>query len=56
MRILVPIDGSMPSHHAVRLAISLSQDRADAAIILLNVQNRATLVSVLPRLPCGALR
>jgi nucleotide-binding universal stress UspA family protein len=43
MMLLVPVDGSAASDHAVRHALWLAGGRADAAIALLNVQNRDTL-------------
>lgn len=43
MRILVPVDGSAPASRAVAHAIALARGRDDALIILVNVQNPATL-------------
>jgi nucleotide-binding universal stress UspA family protein len=43
MRIIVPVDGSTPSIHAVVHALSLARDRMDTEIILVNVQSRETL-------------
>ena len=43
MMLLVPVDGSAASEHAVRHALWLAGGRADATIVLLNVQNRETL-------------
>jgi nucleotide-binding universal stress UspA family protein len=43
MMLLVPVDGSAASDHAVHHALWLADGRADATIVLLNVQNRETL-------------
>jgi nucleotide-binding universal stress UspA family protein len=43
MRILVPVDGTAPSQRAVRHAATLASGCFDSHVILLNVQNRATL-------------
>jgi nucleotide-binding universal stress UspA family protein len=43
MRILVPIDGSDSANRAAAHAVALVRGRADAEIILLNVQNRRPL-------------
>ncbi len=43
MRILVPVDGTAPSHRAVKHAVTLASGCMDAHVILLNVQNRASL-------------
>ena len=43
MRILVPVDGTLPSHRAVKHAVSLAAGCFDSHVILLNVQNRTTL-------------
>ena len=43
MKLLVPVDGSAASQHAVDHALSLVQGRPDAMLVLLNVQNRETL-------------
>ena len=43
MRLLVPVDGSAAAQHAVRHALWLAHDRAEAVIVLLNVQSRETL-------------
>ena len=43
MRILVAVDGTAPSHRAVKHAVTLASGCFDSHIILLNVQNRATL-------------
>lgn len=43
MRILVPVDGSASAHRAAAHALLLVDGRADADIILLNVQNQGTL-------------
>jgi nucleotide-binding universal stress UspA family protein len=43
MRIIVPVDGSAPACRALAHAASIARERADAEIILLNVQNRDTL-------------
>ena len=42
MRLLVPIDGSPSANRAAAHAVSLANGRADAEIILLNVQNQQT--------------
>ncbi|MFM9939341.1 MAG: universal stress protein [Hyphomicrobiaceae bacterium] len=41
--IVVPVDGSEPSMHAVDHAVGLAQSRSDAEIVLVNVQNLALL-------------
>jgi nucleotide-binding universal stress UspA family protein len=43
MRILVPVDGSDSANRAAAHAVALVRGRADAEIILLNVQNQRTL-------------
>jgi nucleotide-binding universal stress UspA family protein len=43
MRILVPVDGSAGASRAAAHAVALAKGRADAEIILLNVQNQQTL-------------
>ena len=43
VRIVVPVDGSTPAHHAVGYALSLVAGRPGAEIILVNVQNLQTL-------------
>jgi nucleotide-binding universal stress UspA family protein len=43
MRILVPVDGSDSANRAAAHAVALVRGRADAEIILLNVQNRRPL-------------
>jgi nucleotide-binding universal stress UspA family protein len=43
MRILVPVDGSPSANRATAHALLLAGGRADAEIILVNVQNQATL-------------
>lgn len=43
MRILVPVDDTAPSHRAVKHAVTLASGCFDAHVILLNVQNRASL-------------
>jgi nucleotide-binding universal stress UspA family protein len=43
MRILVPVDGSDNANRAAAHAVALVRGRADAEIILLNVQNRRPL-------------
>jgi nucleotide-binding universal stress UspA family protein len=43
MRVLVPVDGTPPSHRAVLHAITAVKDRPDSHIILLNVQTRESL-------------
>ena len=43
MRILVPVDGSPPSLRAVEHAVKLVSGKANAEIILLNVQGPETL-------------
>jgi nucleotide-binding universal stress UspA family protein len=43
MRILVPVDGSASANRAAAHAVTLVKGRADAEIILLNVQNQQTL-------------
>jgi nucleotide-binding universal stress UspA family protein len=43
MRVLVPVDGTPPSHRAVLHAITVVKDRPDSHVILLNVQTRASL-------------
>jgi nucleotide-binding universal stress UspA family protein len=43
MRILVPVDGSLPANRAVAHAIALVHDRDGGGIILLNVQGPETL-------------
>lgn len=43
MRILVPVDASDSANRAAAHAVSLADGRADAEIILLNVQNPRTL-------------
>jgi nucleotide-binding universal stress UspA family protein len=43
MKLLVPVDGSAASDHAVSHAVWLVQGRPEATIVLLNVQNRETL-------------
>jgi nucleotide-binding universal stress UspA family protein len=43
MRVLVPVDGTPPSHRAVLHAITVVKDRPDPHVILLNVQTRASL-------------
>ena len=43
MKLLVPCDGSSSAQRAVAYALSLVQGRPDSSIVLLNVQNRATL-------------
>ena len=43
MKILVPLDGSPASIRAVRLAIEQVKARAGASLIIVNVQNAATL-------------
>ena len=40
MRILVPVDGSDSANRAAAHAVALVKGRADAEIILLNVQRR----------------
>ena len=42
MKILVPVDGSPASAHAVKLAIDQVKAAAGASLVLVNVQNRAT--------------
>jgi nucleotide-binding universal stress UspA family protein len=43
MRILVPVDGSVPANRAVAYAAALARDKADPLIILVNVQSPDTL-------------
>lgn len=43
MKFLVPVDGSPASLRAVKLAIKFAMEREQASIVLLNVQNLATL-------------
>ena len=43
MRILVPVDGTPASHRAVKHAVTLAAGCFDAHVILLNLQNRASL-------------
>ena len=43
MRILVPVDGTAPSLRAVKHAARLASGCFDSHVVLLNVQNRATL-------------
>ena len=43
MRILVPVDGSDSANRAAAHAVALVRGRADAEIVLLNVQNRRPL-------------
>ncbi len=43
MKLLVPLDGSSASRHALDHALWLASDRPDALLILLNVQNAETL-------------
>ena len=43
MRVLVPVDGSASANRAAAHAVALVRERADAEIILLNVQNRRML-------------
>jgi nucleotide-binding universal stress UspA family protein len=43
MRVLVPVDGSAPANRAVAHAVALASDKADALLILVNVQSRDTL-------------
>lgn len=43
MRILVPVDGSKSANRAVAHAVALVEGRANAEIILVNVQNQQTL-------------
>jgi nucleotide-binding universal stress UspA family protein len=43
MRILVPVDGSAASLRALDHALSLVKGRADAELVLVNVQSRDTL-------------
>jgi len=43
MRVLVPVDGTPPSHRAVLHAIAMAKACPDTHVILLNVQNRASL-------------
>ena len=43
MKILVPVDGSPASIHAVKLAIDQVKTMAGASLIILTVQNLATL-------------
>ncbi len=42
MKILVPVDGSPASAHAVKLAIDQVKAATGASLVLVNVQNRAT--------------
>ena len=43
MRLLVPLDGSAASAHALSHALWLAEQHADSTLILLNVQNAETL-------------
>jgi nucleotide-binding universal stress UspA family protein len=43
MRILVPVNGSAPANRAVAYAAALARDKADASLILINVQSSETL-------------
>jgi nucleotide-binding universal stress UspA family protein len=43
MRILVPVDGSAPANRAVAYSVALAHDKADALLILVNVQSSDTL-------------
>jgi nucleotide-binding universal stress UspA family protein len=43
MRILVPVDGSAPANRAVGYAAALARDKADASLVLINVQSSETL-------------
>src|SRR5271166_1385761 len=43
MRILVAVDGSATANRAAAHAVALAEQRADAEITLLNVQNQQTL-------------
>jgi len=43
MRILVPVDGTPPSHRAIEHAVALASGCMDAHVILLNVQTRVGL-------------
>lgn len=43
MRIVVPVDGSASANRATAHALLLAEGRADAEIILVNVQNQRTL-------------
>ena len=53
MKILVPVDGSRPSIHAVNFAIDQARGKAGTSLVLINVHNVAALAlaeaaSVLP--------
>ena len=53
MKILVPVDGSRPSIHAVNFAIDQARGKAGSSLVLINVHNVAALglaeaASVLP--------
>jgi len=43
MRVLVPVDGTPPSHRAVLHAITMAKACPTSQVILLNVQTRASL-------------
>lgn len=43
MKLLVPLDGSLASAHALSHALWLAEQRAGARLVLLNVQNTETL-------------
>ena len=53
MRILVPVDGSDSANRAAAHAVALVRGRADAEIILLNVQNQRTLDELDPENETG---
>jgi nucleotide-binding universal stress UspA family protein len=53
MKILVPVDGSRPSIHAIKFAIELAQSKAQTSLLLVHVLNLPALglmeaASVLP--------
>ena len=51
MKLLVPLDGSATSRHALDHALWLASGTAEAKVILLNVQNAETLEGVMHLLP-----
>ena len=53
MKILVPVDGSPASAHAVKLAIDQAKAATGASLVLVNVQNRATAGEATGLMPSG---
>jgi len=43
VRIILPVDGSAPANRAVAHALSLTRDRPEDEIVLVNVQSRETM-------------